>query len=55
LLLLIVPVIVYSIAVYGPSRRPSDRRVAGHRAGHAVHAIPFVVIIVSAALRLRHR
>lgn len=49
---LIVPVIVYSIAVYGWF---GQLRLIGHWEaivlGHTVHAIPFVVIIVTAALR----
>jgi len=52
LLPLIVPVIVYSIAVYGWF---GQLRLIGHWQaivlGHTVHAIPFVVIVVSAALR----
>jgi putative spermidine/putrescine transport system permease protein len=52
LLPLIVPVIVYSIAVYGLF---GQLHLIGHWEaivlGHTVHAIPFVVIIVSAALR----
>ena len=52
LLPLIVPVIVYSIAVYGLFGRL--HLIGAWQAivlGHTVHAIPFVVIIVSAALR----
>ena len=49
---LIVPVIVYSIAVYGWFGR---LRLIGEWwaivLGHTVHAIPFVVIIMTAALR----
>jgi putative spermidine/putrescine transport system permease protein len=52
LLPLVVPVIVYSIAVYGLF---GQLRLIGYWQaivlGHTVHAIPFVVIIVSAALR----
>ncbi|MEO8280858.1 MAG: ABC transporter permease [Ideonella sp.] len=52
LLPLVVPLIVYSIAVYGLF---GQLRLIGHWQaivlGHTVHAIPFVVIIVSAALR----
>jgi ABC-type spermidine/putrescine transport system permease subunit II len=49
---LIVPVIVYSIAVYGLFAQL--RLIGNWQAivlGHTVHAIPFVVIVVSAALR----
>lgn len=52
LLPLVVPVIVYSIAVYGLFGQL--RLIGAWQAivlGHTVHAIPFVVIIVSAALR----
>ena len=52
LLPLIVPVIVYSIAVYGLFAQL--RLIGDWQAivlGHTVHAIPFVVIIVAAALR----
>jgi len=49
---LIVPLIIYSIAVYGLF---SQWKLIGHWQAivlaHTVHAIPFVVIIVSAALR----
>lgn len=49
---LIVPLIIYSIAVYGLF---SEWKLIGHWQAivlaHTVHAIPFVVIIVSAALR----
>ena len=49
---LIIPTIIYSIAVYGLF---SQWRLIGHWQAivlaHTVHAIPFVVIIVSAALR----
>jgi ABC-type spermidine/putrescine transport system permease subunit II len=52
LLPLVVPVIVYSIAVYGLF---AQLKLIGHWEavvlGHTVHAIPFVVIVVSAALR----
>jgi putative spermidine/putrescine transport system permease protein len=52
LLPLIVPVIVYSIAVYGWF---GQLRLIGQWQaivlGHTVHAIPFVVIVVTAALR----
>jgi putative spermidine/putrescine transport system permease protein len=52
LLPLVVPVIVYSIAVYGLF---GQLKMIGWWPaivlGHTVHAIPFVVIIVSAALR----
>lgn len=52
LLPLIVPLIIYSIAVYGLF---SEWKLIGHWQAivlaHTVHAIPFVVIIVSAALR----
>jgi len=52
LLPLIVPVIVYSIAAYGLF---GQLHLIGQWQvivlGHTVHAIPFVVIIVSAALR----
>ncbi len=52
LLPLIVPLIIYSIAVYGLF---SQWKLIGHWQAivlaHTVHAIPFVVIIVSAALR----
>ena len=52
LLPLIVPVIVYSIAVYGWF---GQLRLIGQWEaivlGHTVHAIPFVVIVVTAALR----
>jgi putative spermidine/putrescine transport system permease protein len=52
LLPLVVPVIVYSIAVYGLF---GQLKLIGHWQaivlGHTVHAIPFVVIIVGAALR----
>ncbi len=49
---LIVPVIVYSIAVYGLFAKL--RMIGAWEAivlGHTVHAIPFVVIVVTAALR----
>jgi ABC-type spermidine/putrescine transport system permease subunit II len=49
---LIVPVIVYSIAVYGWFGKL--RLIGEWEAivlGHTVHAIPFVVIVVTAALR----
>lgn len=49
---LIVPVIVYSIAVYGLFAQL--RMIGNWHAivlGHTVHAIPYVVIVVSAALR----
>jgi putative spermidine/putrescine transport system permease protein len=49
---LIVPVIVYSIAVYGWFAKL--RLIGEWQAivmGHTVHAIPFVVIIMTAALR----
>lgn len=52
LLPLVVPVIVYSIAVYGLFGYL--KLIGMWQAvvlGHTVHAIPFVVIIVSAALR----
>jgi len=52
LLPLVVPVIVYSIAVYGLFGY--FKLIGMWQAvvlGHTVHAIPFVVIIVSAALR----
>ena len=52
LLPLIVPVIVYSIAVYGLFAQL--RLIGDWKAivlGHTVHAIPFVVILVAAALR----
>jgi ABC-type spermidine/putrescine transport system permease subunit II len=52
LLPLIVPVIVYSIAVYGLFSRL--RLIGNWQAivvGHTVHAIPFVLIVVGAALR----
>lgn len=49
---LIVPTIVFSVAVYGLF---SDLRLIGHWYGivlaHTIHAIPFVVMIVVAALR----
>lgn len=49
---LIVPLIIYSIAVYGLF---SQWKLIGHWQAivlaHTVHAIPFVVIIISAALR----
>lgn len=49
---LIVPLIIYSIAVYAVF---SQMRLIGHWQAivlaHTVHAIPFVVIIVTAALR----
>lgn len=49
---LIIPTIIYSIAVYGLF---SQWKLIGHWQAivlaHTVHAIPFVVIIVSAALR----
>src|SRR5690606_11870605 len=49
---LIVPLIIYSISVYGLF---SQWKLIGHWQAivlaHTVHAIPFVVIIVSAALR----
>lgn len=49
---IIIPVIVYSIAVYGLFAR---LRLIGHwqaiALGHTVHAIPFVLIVVGAALR----
>ncbi len=49
---LIVPVIIYSIAVYGWFGK---LQLIGHWEaivlGHTVHAIPFVVIIMTAALR----
>lgn len=49
---LIIPTIIYSIAVYGLF---SQWRLIGHWQAivlaHTVHAIPFVVIIVGAALR----
>jgi len=52
LLPLIVPVIVYSIAVYGLF---AQLRLIGDWyaivLGHTVHAIPFVLIVVGAALR----
>ena len=52
LLPLVIPVIVYSISVYGLF---AQLRLIGHWPaivlGHTVHAIPFVVIIVTAALR----
>jgi len=52
LLPLIVPVIVYSIAVYGVF---AQLRMIGNWhsivLGHTVHAIPFVLILVGAALR----
>lgn len=49
---LIVPTIIYSIAVYGlfsTLRLIGDWR--GIVLGHTVHALPFVVIIITAALR----
>jgi len=49
---LIVPTIIYSIAVYGlfaSFKLIGDWR--GIVLGHTVHALPFVVIIVAAALR----
>lgn len=49
---LIVPVIVYSIAVYGLFAQL--RLIGNWQAivlGHTVHAIPFVLIVVGAALR----
>lgn len=49
---LVVPVIIYSIAAYALFAQM--RMVGDWRAivlGHSVHAIPYVVIIVSAALR----
>lgn len=52
LLPLIVPVIVYSIAVYGLFAQ--FRLIGDWQAivlGHTVHAIPFVLILVAAALR----
>jgi ABC-type spermidine/putrescine transport system permease subunit II len=52
LLPLIVPVIVYSIAVYGLFAQL--RLIGNWQAivlGHTVHAIPFVLIVVGAALR----
>ena len=52
LLPLIVPVIVYSIAVYGLFAQL--RLIGDWKAivlGHTVHAIPFVLILVAAALR----
>lgn len=52
LLPLIVPVIVYSIAVYGLFAQ--FRMIGNWYAivlGHTVHAIPFVLILVGAALR----
>ena len=52
LLPLIVPVIVYSIAVYGLFAQL--RLIGDWKAivlGHTVHAIPFVVILVAAAFR----
>ena len=49
---LIVPVIIYSIAVYGLF---AQLRLIGNLQvivlGHTVHAIPFVLIVVGAALR----
>jgi len=52
LLPLIVPVIIYSIAVYGFFAQL--RLIGNWQAivlGHTVHAIPFVLILVAAALR----
>lgn len=52
LLPLIVPVIVYSIAVYGLFAQA--RLIGNWQAivlGHTVHAIPFVLIVVGAALK----
>jgi ABC-type spermidine/putrescine transport system permease subunit II len=49
---LIVPTIIYSVAVYGLFARLQligDWR--GIVLGHAVHAIPYVVLVVGAALR----
>lgn len=49
---LVIPVIIYSIAVYGWFGK---LQLIGHWEGivlgHTVHAIPFVVIIMTAALR----
>lgn len=49
---LIVPTIIYSVAVYGVFARLQligDWR--GIALGHTVHAIPYVVVVVGAALR----
>jgi ABC-type spermidine/putrescine transport system permease subunit II len=49
---LVVPTIVYSVAVYGVL---TALKLVGHWSGialaHTVHALPFVVLIVGAALR----